>query len=190
MSPLPAAPERSLSSDRIRWFAEEVHSHDSQLKAYLRNSFPAVQDVDDVVQESYLRIWKANTIRPIASARAFLFQVARNLAIDAVRRNKATPIDRLSNLSTLTIPENSPTAADALCYQEKVSLVTAALMQLPVRCREVFILRKFKQVPQRDIAAQLGISERTVESQVTRGMKLMEAFVRKQDNGGFFLNEA
>jgi RNA polymerase sigma factor (sigma-70 family) len=49
---------------------------------------------------------------------------------------------------------------------------------LPDRCREIFILRKLKQVPQKEIASRLGISERTVESQVTRGMKLCEAFFR------------
>jgi RNA polymerase sigma factor (sigma-70 family) len=48
------------------WFAEEVHTHDSQLKSYLRSSFPALRDVDDVVQESYLRIWRRQLVRPIA----------------------------------------------------------------------------------------------------------------------------
>ncbi|MDO8544957.1 MAG: RNA polymerase sigma factor [Opitutaceae bacterium] len=166
-----------------------MHAHESQLKAYLRSSFPAVRDVEDVVQESYLRIWKAKMTRPIASAKAYLFQVARHLAIDAVRETKATPVDCLRDLSTVTVIEDRPTAADALCYQEKVSLVAAALTQLPARCRESFILRKFKQVPQRDIAAELGISERTVESQVTRGMKLIEAYLRKHGVNGFSRDE-
>ena len=117
-------------------------------------------------------------VRPIASAKAFLFQVARHLAIDAARETKATPVDSLRDFSAITVIEDKPSAADVLCYQEKVSLVATALTQLPARCREVFILRKFKQVPQRIIAAQLGISERTVESQVTRGMKLMEAYLQ------------
>src|SRR5687767_3921161 len=60
-------------SDQSQWFADEVHVHESQLKSFLRGSFPAVRDVDDVVQESYLRIWKARAAQPIDSARAFLF---------------------------------------------------------------------------------------------------------------------
>lgn len=127
--------------------------------------------------------------RPIASAKAFLFQVARNLAIDAARETRASPVDPLRDLTTVTVIEDGPSAADALCYQEKVSLVAAALTQLPARCREVFIARKFKQVPQREIAVKLGISERTVESQVTRGMKLMEAHLRKHGVNGFSRDE-
>ncbi|MGH7957018.1 MAG: RNA polymerase sigma factor, partial [Opitutaceae bacterium] len=117
------------------------------------------------------------------------FQVARHLAIDAVRETNASPVDPLRDLSAVTVIEDKPNAADALCYQEKVSLVAAALTQLPTRCRDVFILRKFKQVPQREIAAKLGISERTVESQVTRGMKLMEAYLRKNGISGFSRDE-
>lgn len=186
---MPSDSPQTPSTDQARWFADEVFAHDTQLKAYLRGSFPAVRDVDDVVQESYFRIWRAKMVHPIASAKAFLFQVARRLAIDAVRATEATPVDRSRDLSDLPLIEDAPSAGDALCYQEKVALVASALRQLPSRCREIFILRKFKQVPQRDIAAQLGISERTVESQVTRGMKLMEAYLRKRGVNGFIRDE-
>ena len=178
-------PALSLS----KWFTDEVRAHDSQLKAYLRASFPAVRDVDDVVQESYLRVWKAKMVRPILSAKAFLFQVARHVAIDAVRDTRASPVDGLRDWSTFSVIEDRPTAADALCYQEKVSLVASALTQLPARCREIFILRKFKHVPQRTIAMELLISERTVESQVTRGMKLIEAYLRKHGVNGLYRDE-
>lgn len=189
MSAPPSASQETPSAAHARWFAEEVHAHDSQLKAYLRSSFPAVKDVDDVVQESYLRMWNARLARPILSAKAFLFQVARHLAIDEVRDSKTTPIDRWRDWSTLTVIDDGPDAAAALSFQEKVSLVAAALTQLPTRCREIFILRKFKHVPQRTIAVELGISERTVESQVTRGMKLMEIYLRRQGVDGFSRGE-
>lgn len=44
--------------ETAHWFTEHVHPHDAQLKAYLRGAFPAVRDVEDVVQESYLRVWR------------------------------------------------------------------------------------------------------------------------------------
>lgn len=67
--------------EQAQWFANEVHAHASQLKAYLRGAFPSVRDVDDVVQESYLRIWKARAIHPIESAKTFLFTIARRVAL-------------------------------------------------------------------------------------------------------------
>ena len=173
----------------MRWFADEVHAHDSSLKAYLRGSFPSVRDVDDVVQESYLRIWRARMAHPIRSARAFLFQIARNLAIDTVRRNRTTPIDSWREIAGLAVLDDKPDAADALAYHEKVSLMGEALAALPDRCREIFILRKLKQIPQQEIAARLGIAERTVESQITRGMKLCETWLRKNGVNGFSRDE-
>jgi hypothetical protein len=52
------------------WFAEEVQPHDAQLKAYLRGAFPAVRDVEDVVQESYLRVWRARATHAAGVAAA------------------------------------------------------------------------------------------------------------------------
>ncbi|MBI5769407.1 MAG: sigma-70 family RNA polymerase sigma factor [Verrucomicrobia bacterium] len=184
-----SSPDSPTAATPARWFADEVQAHDSALKAYLRGSFPDVRDVDDVVQESYLRIWKARMAHPIRSARAFLFQVARHLAIDAVRRNRASPIEALRETAVQSVIEDKPDAAESLAYHEKVSLMGEALAALPDRCREIFILRKLKQVPQKEIAARLGLSERTVESQVTRGMKLCEAWLRKHGVKGFLRDE-
>lgn len=54
-----------------------MHAHDEQLKSYLRLAFPTVRDVDDIVQESYLRTWRRQSSQPIRAAKAFLFTVAR-----------------------------------------------------------------------------------------------------------------
>lgn len=78
---------------------------------------------------------------------------------------------------------------DVLSQREKISLVVSALLTLPDRCRQIFILRKFEGVSQREIAERLGISERTVESQITRGMKLFEQAVRKQGLDGYLRDE-
>jgi hypothetical protein len=77
VSPPPASSESTTGVDDTRWFSEEVHAHDSQLKAYLHGRFPSVRcEVDDVVQESYLRVWRIRASQPIHSAKAFLFSIA------------------------------------------------------------------------------------------------------------------
>jgi|GEM_PF-6457756 len=63
-------------TDQARWFAEEVHPHESSLRAYLRGAFPSVRDVDDVVQESFLRIWGARAARPARAAARIRFASA------------------------------------------------------------------------------------------------------------------
>jgi len=172
-----------------RWFNEEVHPHEGTLRGYLRGRYPGVQDVDDVVQESFLRIWKARLARPIVSTKTFLFQIARHLVVDKVRRDRIARTESLEDLALPDVVDDRPDPAELLSYHEKVSLVADALAELPDRCREIFILRKFKDVPQREIAFKLRIAEATVESQVARGMKLMERHLRARGINGFLADE-
>jgi RNA polymerase sigma-70 factor (ECF subfamily) len=156
-------------AEPARWFREEVHAHDSQLKSYLRGLFPAVRDVDDVVQESYLRIWKRHTASPIGFAKAFLFRVARNVALDLLRRRRTSLIEPVGDLAALDVMDDKPDAADALTADERIALLVESLDCLPSRCRTIVIRCKLQGHSHRDIASDLGISEKTVAEHVYRG---------------------
>ncbi|MGH7957216.1 MAG: RNA polymerase sigma factor [Opitutaceae bacterium] len=185
----PIASEPPPVASQTRWFSEEVHAHEGQLKAYLRGSFPSVRDVEDVVQESYLRVWKAGMARPIHSAKSFLFQVARNLAIDSLRRKQSARTESLVDFDALSVLEESADVATVLSRQEKIELLIAALATLPERTREIVFLRKFQSRPQKVVAAHFRISERTVETQLARGMKRCADYLRKRGLRGFSCDE-
>lgn len=172
-------PEQLPCVEQTRWFDRDVHPHGSQLGAYLRRSFPAVRDVDDVVQESYLRIWKFRTAHPIQFTKAFLFKIARNVALNLLAHEQASPIDAVADLTALTVKDNRPTAAEAVCTREEILLLADGIEALPTRCREIFFLRRIKNAPQKEIASLLGISEQTVQVQVQRGVKRCQKFLRQ-----------
>lgn len=163
--------------DQTQWFNQEVAPYGAQLRSYLRRSFPTVRDVDDVVQESFLRIWKARAKQSICSARAFLFQIGRNVATDIIRREHILPLNSEVNLPCVTVASEEPGAVEVLCSREELGLLADAIADLPARCREILILRKIKRVPQKEIAQHLGISENTVQNQVARGVRQCEAFL-------------
>jgi RNA polymerase sigma-70 factor (ECF subfamily) len=165
-------------SNEARWFAEEVHAHEPSLRAYLRGTFPKVRDIDDIVQESYLRVWRARLGRPIRSARAFLFKVARHVALDGVRRSAINPVDSMGDLSALPVVEDRPGILATLSRAEKVRLLAAAIETLPPRCREVVVLRKLECLPQKQVAARLGIVEKTVENHLAHGERLCADYLR------------
>jgi RNA polymerase sigma-70 factor (ECF subfamily) len=180
-----SAPE----SEKSRWFVEEVQPHEDSLRSYLRGSFPAVRDVDDVVQESYLRIWRARAAHPIDSARHFLFQIARHLAIDLVRRDRVSPINRVTDIGGLSVIEDKPNAAEVASTNHDKGILFEAIRNLPPRCREIVILRKLQGYSQKEIAARLGISEQTVHAQAVRGLRRCEQYLRKRGVRGSFGNE-
>jgi RNA polymerase sigma factor (sigma-70 family) len=176
--PLPS--DSRVAPDHSRWFSDEVHVHESSLRTYLRGAFPAVRDVDDVVQESYLRLWRARPSRHIVCARAFLFRVARNVALTLLRRERSTPVFFVKDLSALTVVETGRSAASAACLDEELVLLAEAIDALPARCREIVILRRIEHLSHREIAARLGIAEETVEVQVARGVKRCGAYLRRR----------
>ena len=171
----PAKPVHT--SEHSRWFLEEVEPHASSLRSYLHGAFPAVRDVDDVVQESYLRVWKACALKPIRSARGFLFQVARHIALDFVRRTNRSPVSYMEDVARLPVAEESGGVDEIVGAREKIALLAEAIDRLPARCREVVVMRKLQQIPQREVAARLGLSEKTVEAQLARGVKRCEEFL-------------
>ena len=153
--------------------------HEPSLRSYLRARFPFAPDIDDVVQESFLRLWKVRMAQPVRYAKALLFKVARHLVIDSARRNLVSPIDRVTDLAALPVIDDGRLGpAEAACKRDEVVLLAAAIDSLPARCREILILRKLRGVPQKAIAAQLGLSEQTVQVQVSRGVRRCEDYLK------------
>jgi RNA polymerase sigma-70 factor (ECF subfamily) len=167
-------------SESARWFADEVQPHDAHLKAYLRAAFPAVRDVEDVVQESYLRVWRARAVQPVQSAKAFLFTVARRIALDLLRSERRSPFVAVKDVASLFAPDAAPDAGTVAGTAMEIELLVAAVDALPPRCREIFLLCQVEGLSQRDVAARLGLSENTVAVQSARGLQRCEAFVRRR----------
>jgi RNA polymerase sigma factor (sigma-70 family) len=163
-----------------RWFAEEVLPHEPMLRAWLRSRFPSMADIDDLVQESYARLLKARAAAtPIHSPKAFLFATARNLALDAFRHGRVTGIVSITENEQSRVLEDMPGIAEIIGHQQELDLLTRAIQALPDRCRRVLTLRKIYGLSQKEIAAQLGISEHTVEAQVGNGVRRCAEFLAR-----------
>ncbi len=151
------------------------------LRSYLKGSFPTVRDVDDVVQESFLRLLKARSAHPIRCARAFLFGIARRLAVDVIRKERRTTAHEVvMDIDSCNVLEDEADAAESISTQEEIALLAQAIHSLPARCREIMILRKLDRLPHQEIARRLGISVPTVEVQISRGMRKCTRYLRSR----------
>ena len=157
------------------WFGREVQPHEPLLRAHLHKAFPSLPDVDDLVQESYYRLIQARKTGPIHYVRAFLFATARNVAFDLLRRHRIVPIRNATEIERLAVVGEETGVADTVGRQEELAFLADAIRTLPDRCRKVVTLRKLYGVSQKEIAAELGIAEHTVEVQVAKGMRRVAA---------------
>ena len=133
--------------------------------------FPSLPDIDDLVQESYARLIRAKEAGRITYAKAFLFTTARNAALDFFRRRRIVSIDSVADLSALPVVEDRPDASEAVNKQQELEMLSAAVRDLPERCRQVLTLRLLYGFSQKEIAAELKISEHTVKAQLAKGMR-------------------
>lgn len=168
------------AEETTRWFKEEVQPHEQALRSYLRKQFPSV-DTDDVVQESYLRLFKVRTKRSVASAKNYVFAIARNTARAVFRRAKYVSDIPVSELPDWHVLDDVQDAAAITNQRLQFSLAEQAIDQLPPRCREIVRLAAFEQLPPAEIARRLGVTESTVYVQLARGLKKSARYLRERE---------
>lgn len=164
-------------SEQSRWFEEHVQPHEAMLRAWLRSRFHSEADVDDVIQEAYVRLLRKREETEVVSAKAFLFAVARNLALDRLRHRQVSRTEPLAESEAWSVLEEGDGIPETIAHHQELELLTEAIQSLPDRCRQIFTLRKVYGLSQPEIAERLGVSENTVSAQLTIGVKKCMAFM-------------
>jgi RNA polymerase sigma factor (sigma-70 family) len=162
-----------MTSTLDEWFASEILSHELSLVRYLLRVWPNRDEVPDLRQETYVRVFEsAQQARP-AFPKAFLFATARNLMTDRLRRGRIVFIGTGGDLDELNVLVDELTPERCVTNIEELQRLAKAFDCLPPQCRTVMWLRKVEQLSQREVAAKLGVQEKAVEKQVARGMRLL-----------------
>lgn len=166
-------------SEIARWFEDEVRPHEKALRAYL-HGLVAACDVDDLVQETYLRIVRARDRGHVVSPRGLMFATARNVARDLFRRRAAAPTTLITENGAACVFDSAPAIPEAVSRRQEAEMLEDAIAALPPRCREILLLRKFENLSHREIAQKLGIAEHTVEVQLTKALHRCEDYFARQ----------
>lgn len=151
------ARDRDAFIELFTWFAPRV-------KGYLIGLGTPPAEADDIAQETLLTVWRrAEAYNPdSAGAATWMFTIARNLRIDAIRRERNVLAYQLDLRSE---PENEA-ADEGVLDADRQQKVASALACLPVEQREVVRLSFFLDKPHAEIAQTLGLPLGTVKSRV------------------------
>jgi RNA polymerase sigma-70 factor (ECF subfamily) len=168
-------------SDIIAWVGSNIIPFEGELRAWLRRMRISEDEIEDVVQDAYLSIAKLSSVAHIRNGKSYFFQTAKMAIFQKLRRDRIVPIDRLIEIGALDIADVAPDPEVRTSARIELERVRRLIAALPDRCREIFELRRIEGVPQREIAARLGLPEHTIEQQATRGLKLILKAIAMED---------
>lgn len=152
------------------------------LRAWLQSRFGAQVILDDIVQEAYVRVWRAHVSGELQAPKAFLFATARNLALDYLRRHHVSRTTALGENELSNVLDEQGDVPETVSRNQETALLTEAIQSLPTRCRQILTLRTVYGMTQRAIGEKLGISDRTVAAQLAIGVaKCTEYMLRRTD---------
>jgi RNA polymerase sigma factor (sigma-70 family) len=170
-------------SAQEKWFAAHLQPHEAMLRSWLSSRFPKHIDIDDIIQEAFVRVLRAHEQGPVNTPKAFLFATARNFALNAVRSSAVRGRYERLDFDDCEIIDSQLGVAETMVRVQELEMLTKAIQSLPDRCRQIFTLRKVYGMPQREIAKKLGLSTRTVNAQISIGINKCLEFVASQNNG-------
>lgn len=162
-----------MQSPLDAWFVREILVHEEALTRYLQRCWPHRDDIHDLRQEVYVRVYEAAGKALPASPKSFLFASARNLITDRLRRGRVVSIETMGDLEPLHVLVDEVSPERRFDGRQALRRLSEAFDRLPDRCRQVLWLRRVEEVPQKVVASHLGISEKTVEKHVAHGIRLI-----------------
>ncbi|MNS33717.1 putative RNA polymerase sigma factor FecI [compost metagenome] len=152
--PIDAALLRRYERALREFFGRRVYSRD---------------EVDDLVQEAFARLIESGGRRDVQFPAAYLFRIASNLIHDRGRRRARGPVQEELDVDDAALAV-APDQENRRRLEDLRNTLNVVLDQLPPKCRDAFIMRRFKNMTTPEIAGALGISHRMVQKHMTRAM--------------------
>lgn len=147
--------DRRYRAPLMRYFARRV-----------REAF----DIDDLVQEVFLRLAKRSQFETIENLEAYVFQIAASVIRDRGRRQITHRHSAHIVLDEFSAPSSDITPERVLLGREALARLATALSELPTRTRDVFILRVLERRKYANVASDLGISIRAAEKHMAKAL--------------------
>jgi RNA polymerase sigma-70 factor (ECF subfamily) len=155
----------------VEWVAACILPHEAELRRWLRRHVHTVGsgDTDDLIQETYSRLRLVDFER-VANGRRYLFTVARTLLVEQARRARIAPMERMDEIEALRIPSEEPSPEHNVGARQDLERFEQIVASLPEQCRCAFTLQKLRGLSQREIAAVMNITEKTVEKHLATAL--------------------
>ena len=169
-----------LARGEVRALDELISRYADRLCSFLERIVRDGGWADDLVQEAVVRVYDgAHSYDPAWPVRVWLFRIARNLAVDLMRREGSMR----NHLQQIVPREDAPSTVATVEHREFQAQLEDAIRTLPEGFRSVFLLRENENLSYEEIGEILNISVKTVSSRLHRSrLQLKEQLKRYLDS--------
>jgi len=166
-----------LKKGDVRAFEHVFDTHYASLCRYAQKYVIDLDNAREIVQDTFVKLWEIkHSLSQDTSVKSYLYKAVQNNCLDYLKHVKISneyKEDLLrkvmdSGFNSISSPEN---CLDGLIEKELEKCINDAIASLPDKCREIFELSRFKGLKYREIAKELNISIKTVETQMSRAIQ-------------------
>jgi RNA polymerase sigma-70 factor (ECF subfamily) len=145
---------------------------------YYACKFVNADEAHDIIQDVFVYLWQQRSMLVVSSSlNGYLSGMVRNSCLKHLRNVASKTVDmddeRHLKLEELKHFQQDPDAINSLIEKELEGKLQEALEKLPPRCLEVFLLSRKEGLKNKEIANQLGISEKSVEKHITKALQIV-----------------
>lgn len=150
------------------------------LRVFLMNKLKSQEDAEDILQDVYLKLNAIAGDETITNPMAFLFTMASNLATDLIRsRQRSRKILHNDYCHVREVTSNEVAADSVVWSHEWVDSFKTAVLNLPEKQRQVFVMHKLENRSHREISEELQVSIKTVEKHMAKAMAKCRSKLRR-----------
>lgn len=148
-------------------FSELVRRHQNRIYRYLLRMLGSHEDARELTQDAFIKAWQAlPQWQPEAQFRTWLFRIANNTALDALRRRKLVEFVPLDD--SFDAPGSEPDPERQAQATQEVRQLEANLKKLAQEHRQILLLREVEEMSYEEIGSVMSLSEGTVKSRLAR----------------------
>jgi RNA polymerase sigma-70 factor (ECF subfamily) len=160
------------------WFKREILAHEGIFMSFLARVWSRRDEIPDIRQEAYARVYEASQQGRPQAPKAFLFSTARHLMVDRIRRERIVSIQAGGENDYLNVLVDEISPERRVSAGQELARLARAFDRLSPNCREVIWLRRVKELSQKEVAQRMGLAEKTIEKHLRQGARLLAHYMR------------
>jgi RNA polymerase sigma-70 factor (ECF subfamily) len=168
----------TTSESRTEIFTKLFAESRQTLHRYIQRFVGSSETAKEIVQEAFLRTYRQR--ESVTTLRAFLFSTARNLAANEYRHRRIMERGAVGHFGDSRVKTEHESLETEVLRDERNRLIQEAIDRLPPQCRAAFALRVFHECSYKEVADRLGISPKTVEKHIARGLRETHSYISRR----------